>query len=91
MNCTICDDQYGRSCRIPADDELHFMDSFECAFYTVAPRCRCCDRRIVDHGIETWGNIFCCTPCVHEWYAGANAMHRPHAGLGSALGAEFAY
>ena len=91
MNCRISDDQYGRSCRVPADDELQFFDSFECAFYEVTPRCKLCDRRIVEQGIETRGNIFCCVRCAHEWHATNNRVHMPRTGLGSGLAAELAF
>jgi hypothetical protein len=42
----------------------HTFDSFECAIHALAPRCDHCDCRIIGHGVEARGQIFCCANCA---------------------------
>ena len=37
---------------------------FECAITAMAPRCAHCDCRVIGHGIEAAGRIFCCAHCA---------------------------
>jgi len=46
--------------------ERHVFDSFECAISTLAPRCSHCDCRIIGHGMEADGRMFCCAHCAHQ-------------------------
>jgi hypothetical protein len=43
---------------------LHTFDSFECAIHALAPVCPHCNCRIVGHGVEADGQIFCCVHCA---------------------------
>ena len=36
------------------------FDSFECAINAMAPRCAHCDCRVIGHGVEAAGKIYCC-------------------------------
>ena len=48
------------------------FDSFECAIQAMAPTCAHCGVRIVGHGVEEGGRVFCCAHCAkHE---GASAV-----------------
>jgi hypothetical protein len=40
------------------------FDSFECAIHALAPRCEHCDCRVIGHGLEADGRIFCCDHCA---------------------------
>jgi membrane associated rhomboid family serine protease len=42
------------------------VDSFECAIHRLAPVCPHCSNRIVGHGVEARGEIFCCVHCASE-------------------------
>ena len=43
------------------------FDSFECAIQALAPTCEHCGVRIVGHGLEKDGRMFCCDHCAeHE-------------------------
>jgi hypothetical protein len=49
----------------------HVFDSFECAIHAMAPRCAHCGCRVIGHGVESDGQVFCCANCarlagVHE-------------------------
>jgi hypothetical protein len=46
--------------------ELHVFDSFECAIHALAPRCAHCDCRIIGHGVESDGVIYCCANCARQ-------------------------
>jgi len=48
------------------DDETYFFDSFECAIGVLAPTCKQCDNRIIGHGIEANGAMYCCAHCAHR-------------------------
>jgi hypothetical protein len=48
------------------------FDSFECAIQALAPTCAHCGVRVVGHGVEEGGRVFCCAHCAkHE---GATAV-----------------
>jgi hypothetical protein len=42
----------------------HVFDSFECAIQALAPTCSHCGCRIVGHGMESVGGVFCCAHCA---------------------------
>jgi hypothetical protein len=45
----------------------HTFDSFECAIQALAPVCAHCKCRVIGHGVEQAGSIFCCANCAsHE-------------------------
>ena len=64
--CEVCGNSYGKafSVRMPAGDD-HVFDSFECAIQKLAPTCAHCKCRIIGHGIEANGKMFCCEHCAH--------------------------
>jgi len=40
------------------------FDSFECAIHAMAPRCPHCECRVIGHGTESKGKIYCCAHCA---------------------------
>ena len=46
--------------RITVDGKTHTFDSFECAIHALAPTCAHCKCRVIGHGVEVSGHIFCC-------------------------------
>ncbi|WP_284164737.1 hypothetical protein [Frigidibacter sp. SD6-1] len=42
------------------------FDSFECAIHRLAPSCSHCGCRIIGHGLEADGAIFCCDHCAQK-------------------------
>jgi hypothetical protein len=44
--------------------ESHVFDSFECAIQALAPKCGHCGCRIMGHGVEAGGQMFCCAHCA---------------------------
>ena len=44
----------------------HTFDSFECAIQALAPTCAHCNCRIMGHGMEAGGRMFCCPHCAEH-------------------------
>jgi hypothetical protein len=64
--CDVCGNDYDKSFTITMGGKLHVFDSFECAIHALAPVCRHCGCKVVGHGVEKDGTIFCCAHCAHE-------------------------
>jgi hypothetical protein len=69
--CEVCDNEYDKAFAVVTAGESHFFDCFECAIHLLAPACSHCGVRIVGHGMENEGRMFCCAHCaqaegVHE-------------------------
>jgi hypothetical protein len=64
--CEVCGNSYDKAfqVRMPAGDS-HTFDSFECAIQKLAPSCAHCKCRIIGHGIEAEGKMYCCEHCAH--------------------------
>ena len=61
--CEVCQNDYAKTMEIKLAGTTHIFDSFECAIQALAPTCAHCGCKIVGHGVETQGRIFCCTSC----------------------------
>lgn len=64
MNCEVCGNAYDRAFQVVAGGATHVFDSFECAIQAMAPRCSHCDCRIIGHGMEGGGKMFCSAHCA---------------------------
>jgi hypothetical protein len=64
--CELCGNEYDKTMDITVGGKSHTFDSFECAIHVLAPACPHCDCRIVGHGVEAGGRIFCCAHCARE-------------------------
>lgn len=64
--CENCGNIYDKSFTIMQGNEKHVFDSFECAINRLAPRCAHCETRIIGHGVEESGIIFCCASCARQ-------------------------
>jgi hypothetical protein len=62
--CEVCGNDYPRAFEVVAAGEKHVFDSFECAIHRLAPACTHCGCRIVGHGVEASGRIYCCASCA---------------------------
>ena len=62
--CETCGNDYDKSFDVMMAGEKHTFDSFECAINALAPRCEKCDCRIIGHGVEAGGKMFCCDHCA---------------------------
>lgn len=65
--CDVCGNDYDKSFRITTSDgQTRDFDSFECAIHAVAPECSHCGCKVVGHGLESNGTIYCCAHCARE-------------------------
>ena len=62
--CEKCGNEYDKTFQVTMSGSTHTFDSFECAINTLAPVCPNCGNRIIGHGVESNGTIFCCAHCA---------------------------
>ena len=63
--CDVCGNEYDKAFTVEtAGGEHHTFDSLECAIQAIAPICGHCSCRIVGHGVELNGSIYCCAHCA---------------------------
>jgi hypothetical protein len=62
--CEVCGNKYDKAFEVVMAGKRHVFDSFECAIHAVAPVCEHCGCRIVGHGVEDDGRIYCCAHCA---------------------------
>jgi len=64
--CEVCGNDYDKSFDVVLQGETHTFDSFECAIHALAPRCDHCQCRIIGHGVENDGAMYCCAHCAEH-------------------------
>jgi Rieske Fe-S protein len=64
--CEVCGNDYDKAFQVVKDGESRTFDSFECAIHALAPTCEHCGCRVIGHGVEANGRIFCCAHCSAE-------------------------
>jgi hypothetical protein len=62
--CDVCGNEYDKPLRIEVGGRRHTFDCFECAISRLAPTCAHCGTRVIGHGMEKAGQIFCCAHCA---------------------------
>jgi hypothetical protein len=62
--CELCGNDYDKAFTVSLGGREHTFDSFECAIHTLAPTCAHCGCRIVGHGVENHGTLYCCAHCA---------------------------
>jgi hypothetical protein len=70
--CDVCGNDYDKSFQITAAGKTRTFDSFECAIHMLAPTCPHCDCKVIGHGVEAGGQIYCCVHCAEE--SGAHGL-----------------
>ena len=69
--CEVCGNEYDKAFQVMRGNESWTFDSFECAIEKVAPKCAHCGCRIIGHGMEKNGAMYCCAHCAkHEGVTG---------------------
>jgi hypothetical protein len=62
--CETCGNDYDKAFKVIMADVSHTFDSFECAVQALAPICSQCGCKILGHGIESNGDMYCCVHCA---------------------------
>ena len=70
--CDVCGNEYDKAFEVTMGGRTHTFDCFECAISRLAPECARCGVRIVGHGVEADGTVFCCAHCAEQ--AGETAL-----------------
>ena len=74
--CDTCGNDYDKTFMIVRGDQSGTFDSFECAIQSMAPSCEHCGCRILGHGVEIDGTIFCGASCAHRAVPGTKLSDR---------------
>lgn len=64
--CDTCGNDYDKAFTLTQGDRSGTFDSFECAAHAMAPTCSHCSCRILGHGVEVDGTIYCCAHCAEH-------------------------
>jgi hypothetical protein len=64
--CEVCGNDYDKSFEVVRDGESHTFDAFECAIDALAPVCPHCQCKVIGHGVEAGGTVYCCAHCAEE-------------------------
>ena len=68
--CDVCGNDYDKAFQVTMAGKTKTFDSFECAISALAPKCAHCGCRVIGHGIEAAGKIFCCAHCAEKEHVG---------------------
>jgi hypothetical protein len=66
QTCDSCGNIYDKAFQVMMGGTSYTFDSFECAIHRLAPVCAHCGCKILGHGIEVAGTIFCCAHCSRQ-------------------------
>ena len=66
MVCEVCGNDYDKAFTVTMSGHAHTFDSFECAIHALAPACAHCGCRVVGHGVEAGGTVYCCASCANQ-------------------------
>ena len=64
--CEVCGNEYDKAFEIKTAGKTHIFDSFECAIHALAPTCAHCGCKIIGHGVEAQGTVYCCAHCATQ-------------------------
>jgi hypothetical protein len=65
--CELCGNDYDKTLSVAlAGAAARTFDSFECAITALAPKCGHCGCRIIGHGVEAGGSMYCCAHCARH-------------------------
>ena len=71
--CDVCGNDYQNTMEIRRKGVTGTYDCFECALRAMAPPCQHCGCRVIGHGVDAAGKIFCSAHCAQT--AGAHPIH----------------
>ena len=64
--CATCGNNYDKAFEVILAAKSYTFDSFECAIQALAPTCSHCGCRIIGHGAEAEGAMYCCAHCASK-------------------------
>ena len=63
--CDVCGNDYDKAFQMIKNGRTHTFDSFECAIHALAPVWAHCGCRVIGHGVEHQGSMYCCVHCAN--------------------------
>lgn len=69
--CEVCGNEYEKAFKVTMSGRDHTFDCFECAIHALAPPCGHCGCRVIGHGVDAGGRVFCCSSCAEQATAAA--------------------
>jgi hypothetical protein len=70
--CDVCGNDYDKAFQVTLGGSTHTFDAFECAIHRLAPACGHCGCKVVGHGVEAGGRMYCCASCAR--HAGVTSL-----------------
>ena len=64
--CATCGNDYDKAFTVTLGGKTLSFDSFECAIHKLAPVCKHCGCRVIGHGVEAKGVVYCCASCASK-------------------------
>jgi hypothetical protein len=64
--CDVCGNDYDKAFEVKSGGRSHVFDSFECAIHALAPACAHCGCKVIGHGVESNGTMYCCAHCARK-------------------------
>ena len=64
--CETCGNDYDKAFKVVLGDVSYTFDSFECAVQALVPTCSHCGCKILGHGVEADGAMYCCAHCAGQ-------------------------
>lgn len=64
--CEVCGNEYDKTFDVNMSGTVHTFDCLECAVHALAPKCKRCGCRILGHGMEANGYMYCSAHCAHR-------------------------
>jgi hypothetical protein len=65
--CETCGNDYDKTLSVAlSGGPAHTYDSFECAIQALAPSCAHCGCRVIGHGVDRAGKVYCCEHCARH-------------------------
>ena len=64
--CDVCGNDYDKAFQVTMGGRTRTFDSFECAIHALAPTCDHCHCKIIGHGVEADGYMYCCASCAQH-------------------------
>ena len=80
--CEVCGNDYDMALEVHARGDVHVFDCFECAIHRMAPVCEHGGCKVVGHGVQADGRLFCCAHCAQA--VGASSELRDRADTAAA-------
>jgi hypothetical protein len=64
--CDCCGNEYANAFEVVFGGARYTFDCFECAIHKLAPSCIHCGCKVIGHGVEAQGALYCCAHCARR-------------------------